>query len=1422
MDERTSASLPWQPSGGAASRIHVRVGRWSPALALVALCALLAPRTLPAQTITRTVTLSWTAPGNDGYSGTAASYSVRYATSPLSESSWGSAPSVSGLPVPLVAGSAQSVTASGFTPGITYYFGLKTVDAAGNWSALSNVVPVDMPPVAPFITAVSPNLLTAGTTTAVTLTGLDFQGPDSVWLQRAGIRRAATSVTTVSATQVTCNLAPAASDTGYWNVVIRNTDGRADTLLNGAYVRNTPPSGGAPTATSITPASGANTGSVGITSLAGTNFVATPAVWIYRNGESSVSATSVVVVSSSRITCTFNLSGLRPGGWDVYVRNPDFQTAILSGGFTVTGTAGPPAVASVAPSSGVQGQQLNGMVVSGSGFSGPDSVIFVSGAARRAATSVLTASSSQITCNLSLAGLPTGVYSATVRNADGQAGTLGSAFTVFATATPPVVTGFTPSTVYRGQDINGALISGGNFTAPDSVFLVSGSARVVGAAVTTLSTSLLRCNFSMSAAPTGVFDVVVKNPDGSSGTMVNALLVEDPPSGTGPSLVSVSPASGVATGSLTLTFHGSNLVATPMLRLTRAGRFSLTPTNVTLNSSSEAEGVFDLTGVSAGTWDAYVRNPSGLGFTLVGAFTVLAPPPVALSSTPSWAPRNTIVSLTLRGRAFSPPNAVRLAAGGVQVGATDVTTEGDSLIRAVVDLQGADLGAYSLLVANADGQADTLPGGFDVRRRRPVLATLGRSAAPTGTADAEIPLAGTALDEADTVYLARGTARIPASRSERTGDTLAVAHFDLRGAALGAWTVVAVNASGDSSAAAQGFVVQALPPHAFVSVTPASACEGESVTVEALTTGAARPESLWIARAGARLPGTAFTTDTSGGRWITRARFGLAGAAAGSWDVSLLDADTLLAVAPAAFRVDVPTFRAEDPVSRRLLARGATRQDTVRIFNTGNCPLGLAFASTAGWLTVAPEGATLEPGASVLLTLGLSALGRARGSYPGALTVSPLAGGGAPTSLPETLQVLEPRIQVAPTSLTAHVVAGRPAPSGTLLEVSNAGDATLHFSLGADVPWVSIAPSAGEVEPDQSAELSLTFSAASLAPGTHHGTLTILSDDSSHAGYSVPLTLVAEQPPVGSPYVVADSSAFRIALVNSSTASRRLRLYNEGSGLAAFTVRHAASWLGVAPDTGTVAVQQWDTLTVVVQAAELGSGSYRDTIEVRWGSDASRWIRVPVRLDLTRTEVSPLVCPGPVEASWVLATASLTWQPSPDVRVARYRVYRRAAGGAWTLAADSPSNVLRCLDPGLDTLKAYEYRVSPVDIRGAENVGCATASLAARPPGGPSTGLPAVAATLGYPNPFAAQLKVRVDVPASAGTSARVRVTVFDAGRREVAVLMDEVRGPGRALLEWDARNAQGTPVAPGLYRIRMDVNGEQVHSEWVARRWTP
>lgn len=86
--------------------------------------------------------LAWTATGDDGNVGTAASYDIRYSKTPLSESTWGSATQATGEPIPAVSGSLQTYKLISLKRDTTYWVGIKARDEVPSNlpSPLSNVI----------------------------------------------------------------------------------------------------------------------------------------------------------------------------------------------------------------------------------------------------------------------------------------------------------------------------------------------------------------------------------------------------------------------------------------------------------------------------------------------------------------------------------------------------------------------------------------------------------------------------------------------------------------------------------------------------------------------------------------------------------------------------------------------------------------------------------------------------------------------------------------------------------------------------------------------------------------------------------------------------------------------------------------------------------------------------------------------------------------------------------------------------------------------------------------------------------------------------------------------------------------------------------------------------------------------------------
>ncbi len=87
---------------------------------------------------TSEIILTWTASGDDGNSGTATNYVIRYSTVPIQNAaSWNDAIDITGEPDPQSSGTPQTMTVSNLFYD-TLYFAIRAVDNKNNWSVISN------------------------------------------------------------------------------------------------------------------------------------------------------------------------------------------------------------------------------------------------------------------------------------------------------------------------------------------------------------------------------------------------------------------------------------------------------------------------------------------------------------------------------------------------------------------------------------------------------------------------------------------------------------------------------------------------------------------------------------------------------------------------------------------------------------------------------------------------------------------------------------------------------------------------------------------------------------------------------------------------------------------------------------------------------------------------------------------------------------------------------------------------------------------------------------------------------------------------------------------------------------------------------------------------------------------------------------
>jgi hypothetical protein len=93
-----------------------------------------------AQVSDSSVTLTWTAPGDDGASGRAAVYELRRSSQPITDANFTAASVVPISQPPSAAGTGEQFVVRGLTPGTPYFFAIRAIDDAASASLVSNNV----------------------------------------------------------------------------------------------------------------------------------------------------------------------------------------------------------------------------------------------------------------------------------------------------------------------------------------------------------------------------------------------------------------------------------------------------------------------------------------------------------------------------------------------------------------------------------------------------------------------------------------------------------------------------------------------------------------------------------------------------------------------------------------------------------------------------------------------------------------------------------------------------------------------------------------------------------------------------------------------------------------------------------------------------------------------------------------------------------------------------------------------------------------------------------------------------------------------------------------------------------------------------------------------------------------------------------
>jgi IPT/TIG domain-containing protein len=356
----------------------------------------------------------------------------------------------------------------------------------------------------------------------------------------------------------------------------------------------------APTVTGVSPSSGPAAGGTPVT-IAGIGFTGATAVDF-----GTQAATDVTVVSATTITAT---SPAGSGAVDVTVVTPGGTSATSPADrFTYTASVAAPSVTGISPDTGpAAGGTL--VTITGSGFTGATAVDF----GTNAATNVTVVSATTITAD-SPAGA--GTVDVAVTTPSGTSATSPADEFTYTAVAAPTVTGITPDS---GPTAGGTTvtIAGSGFTGATAIdFGTTAATGVVVVNSTTITAN--------SPAGSGVVDVTVFTPEGTSATSSADRFTYTAAVVAAPTVTGVSPDSGPTAGGTTVTIAGTGFTgATAVDFGTTAATDVVVVNGTTITAVSPA---------GAGVADVTVITSAGASATTpADRFTYVAPPVTVVS-----------------------------------------------------------------------------------------------------------------------------------------------------------------------------------------------------------------------------------------------------------------------------------------------------------------------------------------------------------------------------------------------------------------------------------------------------------------------------------------------------------------------------------------------------------------------------------------------------------------------------------------------------------------------------------------------------------------------------------------------------------------------------------------------------------------------
>jgi subtilisin family serine protease len=376
--------------------------------------------------------------------------------------------------------------------------------------------------------------------------------------------------------------------------------------------------------------------------------------------------------------------------------------------------------------------------------------------------------------------------------------------------------------------------------------------------------------------------------------------------------------------------------------------------------------------------------------------------------------------------------------------------------------------------------------------------------------------------------------------------------------------------------------------------------------------------------------------------------------------------------------------------------------------NTGDSAIDWTAAKSADWISLSSTSGSLQPGASVAVTVSFNSTANdlSAGTHNDTVSFTNATNGTDNTTRSVTLTV-DPApgvLAVSPTSgLSASGTVGGPfSPGEATYTLSNTGDTAIDWTAGKTADWISLSSTSGSLQPDASVAVTVSLNSAAndLSAGTHNDTVSFTNATNGTGNTTRSVTLTVDPAP-GVLAVSPTSGLSASGMVGGpfSPGEATYTLSNTGDSAIDWTAGKTADWISLSATSGSLEPGASVAVTVAFHstANDLPSGTHNDTVSftnaTNGTGNTTRSVTLtvdPVPVVLAVTPTSELSASGSVGGPFSPTEATYTLSNTGDSAID----WTAGKTADWiSLSATSGS-----LEPGASVAVAVSFHSTANDL----------------------------------------------------------------------------------------------------------------------------